>query len=158
MIYRLLADLLVVVHLAYVSFVVVGLLVILAGMVRRWAWVRNFWFRAAHFGLIAVVAAESLLNITCPLTRWEYQLRVLGGEQGQPGSFVGRLVHSIMFFDLPEWVFTVGYCLFGLAVFGTLILYPPRRPAFMTGFRQKNKGQKNEKTEGGRGKAEGGGG
>jgi hypothetical protein len=148
-IYRLLADLIVIVHLAYVSFVVGGMLLILIGMLFRWSWVRNFWFRTTHFAFIAVVAAESLLNITCPLTRWEYRLRLLGGEEGRPGSFVGRLVHRLMFFDLPEWVFAVGYCLFGLAVLAALIWYPPRPAAFMARFRQKH-----QKAEGGRRRAE----
>lgn len=135
-IYRLLADLLVVIHLAYMAFVVGGLLLILIGIVRKWSWVRNFWFRAAHFGFIAVVVLESLFGIVCPLTQWEYDLRVLGGEEGQPGSFVGRMVHLVLFpgnpdNPPPEWIFTTAYCLFGAAVLATLIFAPPRRPRFM---------------------------
>jgi hypothetical protein len=127
--YRLLAELILVVHLAYVAVVVIGMALILAGIARGWAWVRNFWFRAIHFAMIAVVAAESLAGVACPLTRWEFQLRVAGGGQGQAGSFIGRLVHALMFFGVPRWTFTVSYCLFALVVLATLILAPPRRPA-----------------------------
>jgi hypothetical protein len=126
--YCLLADLLVVVHLAIVSFIVVGMLLVLIGIARRWQWIRNFWFRAAHFLMIGIVAAESLGGIVCPLTDWEYRLRIAGGAEVEPGSFVGWLVHTLMFFRLPEWVFTVAYCVFALAVLATLIWVPPRRP------------------------------
>ena len=127
--YRLLADLIVVLHLAYVAFVVLGMLLIVVGIVRRWQWVRNFWFRAVHFLLIAIVVAESLGGIVCPLTEWERQLRIAGGQEGDPTSFVGRLVHAVLFIDnAPEGVLTTCYCLFGLAVLATLVAAPPRRP------------------------------
>ncbi|MGA2617267.1 MAG: DUF2784 domain-containing protein [Thermoguttaceae bacterium] len=129
--YRLLADLIVVVHVAYVGFVVVGMLLILMGIWRRWAWIRNFWFRAGHFAAIALVVVESVWGVVCPLTDWEYRLRVLGGEGGEPGSFVGRCLHAVLFVELKPWQFTVAYCLFGLAVLATLAWSPPRRPRFM---------------------------
>ena len=127
-IYRLLADLTVVVHLAYVAFVVVGFVLILVGIVAKWQWVRNFWFRLAHFLAIALVVVESAFGVTCPLTTWEHQLRGAGGGTVQEGSFMGRLAHDLMFYDGPEWVFTLCYCLFGAAVLGTLLFAPPRWP------------------------------
>jgi Protein of Unknown function (DUF2784) len=130
--YRWLADLVVVIHVAYVAFVVVGMLLILVGLVRHWTWVRNFWFRMIHFVLIASVAAESLLGIVCPLTTWENQLRMAGGAADQPGSFVARTLHALIFFDAPEWVFTVAYGLFALAVLATLIFAPPQPPTRRT--------------------------
>jgi hypothetical protein len=126
--YRFLADLVAVVHFAYVAFVVLGWVAILVGLARRWGWVRDFWFRTIHFLLIAVVVAEALGGAVCPLTTWERELRVLAGQEGQPGSFVGRLINAVLFYDLPEWVFRVLHCLFGTAVLLTLILAPPRWP------------------------------
>ena len=127
-VYLLMADAVAAVHFAFVGFVVFGMLLILLGIARGWQWVRNFWFRAIHFLMIGVVVAESLGGVVCPLTDWEYQLRVMGGQQGRPGSFIGYWVHRLMFFDAPQWAFTTCYCLFGLAVFLTLVLAPPRRP------------------------------
>ena len=127
-VYRFLADGVLFLHLAYVAFVVLGMVAILVGLWRRWRWVRNFWFRVAHFLAIAYVALESLVGVICPLTTWENRLRELGGRPGQPGSFIGRWVHRLIFLDLPPWVFTVCYCLFAAAVLATLILAPPRRP------------------------------
>jgi hypothetical protein len=71
----LMADVLVTIHLAFVAFVVLGLLLILVGRACGWRWVRNFWFRTVHLLSIAVVAAEGLAGVECPLTGWERQMR-----------------------------------------------------------------------------------
>jgi len=134
--YRFLADLVAAVHFAWVAFVVIGMVLILLGIWRRWRWVRNFWFRAVHFLMIALVVAESLGGIICPLTTWEDDLRVKAGEvaaagrAGEPASFVGRWVHRLLFFDAPPWVFMVCYCVFGAVALAALILAPPRWPSW----------------------------
>jgi hypothetical protein len=126
--YRLLADLVVVLHCAFVAFVVGGMAAILAGIVLRWRWVRNFWFRAVHVLMIAVVVAESLCGIFCPLTEWENRLLELGGETHDSRSFIGRWVHRLIFVDASPTALTICYCLFGLAVLLALIFAPPRWP------------------------------
>ncbi len=126
--YRLLADLVVLLHSAYVAFVVGGMVLILVGVVRQWRWVRNPWFRVLHLLAIGLVVAESLGGAICPLTDWEYELRVAAGDEGVPGSFIGRLVHGAIYYDVPEWVLSVCYCVFGALVLLTLILAPPRWP------------------------------
>ncbi len=123
-----LADLVLVVHAAFVAFVIAGLLLIWIGGWRRWTWVRRFWFRAAHLAAIGVVAAESLAGCVCPLTTWEDRLRLLaGGEQRYQGSFIQHWLHRVMFFELDENVFTIFYLAFFLAVALSLWLVPPRR-------------------------------
>ena len=97
--YALLADLIVVIHFGYVAFVVLGLLIILLGGVLRWRFVRNFWFRAIHLTMILIVVIEALFKIVCPLTVWEYELRIAAGQQVSDLSFVARLVHQVMFFN-----------------------------------------------------------
>ena len=84
-----LADLVLVIHAAFVAFVVVGLVLICVGRFRGWAFVRNVWFRVAHLAAMGVVAAESLVGFICPLTMWEDQLRLLAGaRQRYAGSFI----------------------------------------------------------------------
>jgi len=122
------ADLVVVFHAAYAGLVVFGMVAILVGIALGWQWVRNFWFRLIHFLMIATVVAESLLGIDCPLTVLEDELRAQAGEAVYPGSFIGRWVHELLFYDVPNWAFTLAYTLFGLAVLATLILAPPRLP------------------------------
>jgi Protein of Unknown function (DUF2784) len=127
--YRLLADLVVAVHFAYVTFVVVGQLLILVGLALHWRWVRNWWFRVAHLLAIAIVAGEAVLDIACPLTLWEQRLRDLGGTPTRGGTFVGNLLHDLIFVEAPPWAFTAGYVAFALVVAATFVLAPPRRRA-----------------------------
>jgi hypothetical protein len=127
--YGILADLVVAFHLAYVSYVVLGQLLILIGVVLRWQWVRNPWFRWTHLVAIAIVAFEAMLSFSCPLTDLEEYLREMGGrpiEQGE--TFIGRLLHDVLIhYDVPQWVFTTCYISFALIVLATFCLAPPRR-------------------------------
>ncbi|MFN4260750.1 MAG: DUF2784 domain-containing protein [Gemmataceae bacterium] len=124
--YALLADIVVAVHVAYVAFVVLGQIAILIGLLFGWGWVRNVWFRLAHLLAIGIVAGEALWNIECPLTVWERQLRTLAGQQAVEGTFVGRLMHNLLYYDCEPWVFTVLHLAFAVVVLATFILAPPR--------------------------------
>jgi uncharacterized membrane protein YeaQ/YmgE (transglycosylase-associated protein family) len=126
--YRFMADIVVVVHATYIGVVVFGLLAILVGRILRWQWVRNFWFRAIHLGMIAIVVAQALANVTCPLTTLEQNLRDKAGEATYTGSFIGHWVHELIFYEAPHSVFTAIYCVFGAVVVLTLLLVPPRWP------------------------------
>ena len=120
----LLADLVLIVHFAFVLFIVGGLGLIWVGAASGWHWVRNFRFRVIHLAAIILVAGESLLGILCPLTAWEDRLR--GGVP--PGtSFIARWIHKILYYSFPEWVFTIVYLLVVAAVVVTFRCIPPKR-------------------------------
>jgi hypothetical protein len=123
-----LADAIVAFHLCIVSFCVVGELAIIAGALLKWRWIRNPIFRVAHLGLVLYVAGEAMLGIPCPLTEWEYRLRMAAGQLHDRNiPFVGRLIRSVIFYDFPAWVFVAIYVGFGALVLATLILVRPRR-------------------------------
>ena len=127
--YLVLADLMLIVHTAFVAFVVIGLLVIWIGRFRHWAFVRNFWFRLLHLAAIGVVVAESVMGFVCPLTTWENQLRLRAGNESRyQESFIQHWLHQVLFFDLDEKVFTVLYIAFFLLVGLSLWFVPPRWP------------------------------
>lgn len=127
MVYVLLANLVVAVHVLVVVFIVFGELAVLAGYVFRWQWICNPWFRWSHLFAIVVVASEQLAGIACPLTLWENELRRLGGASVSGEEFIGRCLHSLIFYDFPPWVFTSVYTLFAMLVAATFFLAPPRR-------------------------------
>jgi polyferredoxin len=118
----MMADVLLIVHFMIVVFIVGGLVLVWIGAALGWGWVRNPWFRYLHLGAIAYVAGEALLGVMCPLTVWEDMLR--GGARTE--SFVGRWLHYFLYYEAPEWVFTVTYVAWTLATLLTLRLVPPK--------------------------------
>lgn len=121
----MIADVILVVHFGIVLFIVGGLIAVWIGAGLGWRWIRNPWFRYLHIGAIAFVAGEALLGIACPLTVWEDLAR--GGVRAE--SFVGRWVRRVVFYEAPEWVFTVAYVAWTLATLATLRLVPTTRKA-----------------------------
>jgi hypothetical protein len=85
--YRVLADLVVVLHFGFVLFVVFGGLLALR-------WPRAAWF---HLPAAAWGAGIEFLQGICPLTPLENHLRRLGGEQGYSGGFVERYILPVMY-------------------------------------------------------------
>lgn len=126
------ADLIVIVHLLYVIFTVGGAVLIVAGGLAGWRWVRNRAFRTVHFLAVLLVALEAAGGVFCPLTVWEHGLRLQTGYGAGDGSgapemtFIARLVHLIIYYEFPAWVFTAVYILFAALVGSLLLLIPPR--------------------------------
>jgi len=89
MLYRLGADVVVVLHLAFVVFALLGGLVVL-----RWRWVAWLHVPAAAWAVLIEFAGWY-----CPLTPLENRLRTLGGEDGYTGGFVEHYVIPILYPD-----------------------------------------------------------
>jgi hypothetical protein len=136
MLWRVMADIVVAVHAAYVAIVVIGFAAILIGSAAQWRWVGNFYFRTAHLAMILLVCAEALSNTSCPLTRLENALRPRSGETGYGRDFIGYWLDRLIFYDAPSWVFTAAYLTFGMLVLLTLWFVPVRRPAFLIQMRR----------------------
>lgn len=124
--FLLAADLILLVHVAFVAFVVLGLGLIWLGKLFRWRWVRNPWFRIGHLAAIGFVVLESWIGVVCPLTRWEMGLRAHAGEAGYSGSFMAHWLDRALYYRAPLWVFTVGYTVFGAIVVASWYWVRPR--------------------------------
>ncbi|WP_396266872.1 DUF2784 domain-containing protein [Ideonella sp.] len=124
--YQLLADAVLLLHFGVVVFVVGGLIGIVVGNLRAWAWVNSLWFRLAHLAAIGVVVVQSLLGKLCPLTVLESWLRERAGESAYTASFIEHWVQQVLFYEAPFWVFTAVYVAFGLLVVAAWWRYPPR--------------------------------
>jgi hypothetical protein len=114
--YLLAADAVLLLHVLFVAFVIAGLLLILAGRLLSWDWVRNWWFRVIHLGAIGIVVLQAWLGVICPLTRLEMYLRDNAGDTTYAGSFVAHWLEAILYYRAPAWVFAVAYTLFAIAV------------------------------------------
>jgi len=126
--YGYFADAVVLLHILYVGYVVLGQVAIIAAAPFKTRWARNPWFRFTHLAAITIVAIEAVMGWRCPLTVWEEQLRALGGAEVATGaSFMGRIAHNILFLDgLPEIFFNTLHVAFAVLVFQALMMYPPR--------------------------------
>jgi hypothetical protein len=83
----LLADLVLLLHLAFIGFVVLGGLLVLRRP--RLAWLH---LPAALWG-----AAIEFTGKTCPLTPLENTLRQLGGEPGYAGGFIAHYLTPLIY-------------------------------------------------------------
>ena len=120
-----LADVVLFLHVLFVAFVVVGLLLIVVGGVARWRWVRNLNFRIAHLAAIGIVVLQAWVGVICPLTSLEVSLRQRAGGDVYSGSFIGHWLERLLYFEAPPWVFTVCYTVFGAVVALTWVLVRP---------------------------------
>ena len=126
--YTILADTVVIIHAAYVAFVVFGLAAILIGAAMNWRWTRSLAFRITHLCAIALVCLESIVGVICPLTSLENSIRQRAGATRYPGDFVAYWAHRAIFYNFPVWVFTIAYISFAILVAITFIAIPPRWP------------------------------
>ena len=87
MIYRILADAVIVIHLAFVIFVVFGGLLALR-------WRRVVWL---HIPALTWGALIEFMGWPCPLTPLEVHLRELGGRSGYEGGFIDHYIGSLLY-------------------------------------------------------------
>ena len=87
MLYSVLADVVVLIHLAFVAFVVFGGLLVLRHP--RLAWVH---VPAAVWGVLIEFTGG-----VCPLTPLENSLRVRGGESGYSGGFIDHYLIPLLY-------------------------------------------------------------
>lgn len=124
--FLLAADALLVGHVAFVVFVVVGLALILIGKPLDWSWVRNPWFRVLHLAAIGVVVLQSWLGVICPLTTWEMALRERAGDITYSGAFIAHWLDALLYYQAPVWVFAVCYTFFAAVVVASWFWVRPR--------------------------------
>ena len=128
MLWLVLADAVVIIHAAYVAFVVVGFVVIVAGSIVGARWARSFALRVAHLAAILLVCVEVAIGAICPLTTLENSLRLHAGATSYPADFVGYWVDRMIFYNAPSWVFAVLYFGFAGLVALSWWIWPPRWP------------------------------
>ena len=110
------ADVILLLHVLFVGFVVLGLALIVAGGLRGWSWVRNPWFRLAHVIAIGIVVVQSWFGAICPLTIWEMALRSQAEGATYAGTFISHWLGRILYYQAPPWVFVAIYTVFGALV------------------------------------------
>ncbi len=110
-----LADVLVVLHFAFIVFVVFG-----GVLVWRWRWVAWLHVPAALWG-----AAIEFVSGVCPLTPLENQWRVQAGESGYPHSFIEQyltpLIYPVGLTPSVQIYLGAAVLLINMAIYGFLL-------------------------------------
>jgi hypothetical protein len=117
--YRILADLTVAVHFAFLVFVVAG-----GFLARRWRWVAIPHLVAVAWGIYV----EATPGLICPLTPLENQFAARAGREGYEGSFIEHYLVPIIY---PDGLTREGQWVLAALVAGintVVYAWPRRRP------------------------------
>jgi hypothetical protein len=115
MLSRIAADLVLVVHLAFILFVVLG----------GWLVLRRPWVAWLHLPAAAWGAIIELTGGVCPLTPLENLLRIASGSAGFDGGFIDRyllpVVYPAAMSRTIQILLGLGVILVNVAFYGALI-------------------------------------
>lgn len=119
MLYRILADIVVVIHFGFIIFVILGGLLVL-----RWRWLLWLHIPAAIWGALIEFAGW-----ICPLTPLENQFRMQSGAAGYEAGFIEHyllpiiypenLTHSLQI-NLGIVVLFINLSIYGFIIYGGL--------------------------------------
>lgn len=112
-------------HFGIVCFILLGFILIAAGSVFRWRWTKNRPFRHIHLGLMLLVSFQALLGRLCSLTALEHNLRIAAGEAGYKRGLIADFISGLLYYDLPDWVFTLVYTAAAITALFLFIIWPP---------------------------------
>lgn len=115
MAYRYVADLLLLLHMGFVLFVVLGALLAL-----RWRWAPLAHLPAVAWGVYVEITAS-----ICPLTPLENHYRALAGQAGFEGGFVEHYLLALIY---PagltaniQWLLGAGVAVINFLIYGWIV-------------------------------------
>src|SRR3989304_5567612 len=104
MLYRILADMIMLIHFAWILFMLWGFVLTIRAFWRPKIFER-WLFRSIHLLGILLVLALEILNKYCPLTIWENALRRhYDPTTDYPGSFIMGHVEKLIYPDVSPLV------------------------------------------------------
>ncbi|MCK5655238.1 MAG: DUF2784 domain-containing protein [Candidatus Aureabacteria bacterium] len=127
MLYKIFADLIVVIHFAWILFMLAGTILTLGGFFYKRFF--DWWlFRTLHLCGIIYVGLLALLREYCPLTILENTVRTkYNPELTYPGSFIVHYIEKLVYPDVNPSIIlvpTIFIAVFSVVVF---IIKPPAK-------------------------------
>ena len=123
--WRWVADGVLIAHVGVAVFLVAGQIAIMWGGLTRSGWVRDPVFRVGHLALMAFIAGEAWLGVTCPLTTLEMALREWAHQPAWDISTAEAWLRPVLFFSAPHWAFMAAHTTAVFAIVATLVAVPP---------------------------------
>ena len=127
MIYRVLADIFMVIHFAWIVFMLLGFALTVRAFFRP-GFFDRWLFRTIHFAGIVFVATLEILRLYCPLTLWENAMRRhYDPSHEYPGSFIIGYLERLIYPDVPPVVVVIPTILIALFTLFAFIIRPPAK-------------------------------
>ena len=138
MLYKILADLVVIIHFAWIVFVLWGFILTVyssisvyffsAGKDRAKAFFDRWIFRTVHVAGIVYVAVLTVLGKICPLTTLENILRrQYNPELTYPGSFVMHYIQKLIYPEANFLIFVVPTMIIAIFSIVMFVIRPPAK-------------------------------
>ncbi len=115
-----LADILMIIHLFWAAFMVIGLPLGL--------WLRSSVLRWVHFGGMVITAFIAVAGMYCPLTLWEETLR-RGADRSFSfeGGFLAYHLSSILYPQIEPWILRSASLFWGALTVLAMVMVKPRK-------------------------------
>ena len=125
--YRLLADLIVMIHSAWILFVLRGFILTLRGFLHK-EFFERWLFRTLHLFGIAYVSILAMMGKYCPLTIWENTLRAKYDPRlTYPGSFMIYYVEKFVYPDINPLFIQIPTTFIAIFTVAVFIIRPPKK-------------------------------
>jgi len=127
MLYRIIADIIVIVHLVWILFMLVGFILTFCGFF--WKGFFDRWlFRTLHLFGIVYVSLLAIMGKYCPLTLWENSLREkYDSTLTYPGSFMIHYVEKLVYPDINPLIIIIPTIFIAVFISAIFIIRPPKR-------------------------------
>lgn len=127
MLYRILADIIVAIHFAWIVFMVIGFIWTVAGF-----WQKSFFdswlFRTLHVFGIIYVSTLAIMGRYCPLTIWENSLRAkYAPGLVYPGSFVIHYAEKLVYPEINPLLIRIPTTFIAVFTVVMFIIRPPKK-------------------------------
>ena len=134
--YKIIADIIVLIHFIWILFMLAGFVLTLGGFI--WKGYFNRWvFRTVHLCGILFVAILTVLGEYCPLTIFENTLMAkYDPNLIYPGSFITHYVEKLVYPDVEPMIIVVPTITIGLITLIIYIIKPPMRIVEMLKLRK----------------------
>lgn len=113
-VYVFLADVVLVLHLAYVAFIPLGGLLAVR-------WRRLIW---PHLLAVAIGVVSITVHFDCPLTTWEQSLRRRGGEHPYTDGFVDHYLTGRIYPHGYAWAVQAFFAVCVVAAYSVIVARP----------------------------------
>lgn len=125
MLYKILADTIVVVHFAWILFMLWGFILTVRGFFKK-EFFHRWLFRTLHLFGIAYVSLLAIMGKYCPLTLWENVLRAkYDPALTYPGSFMIHYFEKLVYPDVNSLIIRIPTTFIAIFTVIVFIIRPP---------------------------------